>query len=106
MENRDILTSTQCDDAERCINLEDLTFQSTILAEIDTEENGSEEPISKKSKYCMESSDDSSEEPELREVCLYTLKRVIRNKFGGPLFKYKSSNGFSYNYYVERTTKK
>ena len=42
-----ILTSTQCDDAERCINLEDLTFQSTILAEIETEENGSEEPISK-----------------------------------------------------------
>ena len=54
----------------------------------------------------MDSSDDSSEEPELQEVCLYTLKMVIRNKFEGPLFKYLSSNGFSYNYYVERTTKK
>ena len=38
MKIKEILTSTQCDDAERCINLEDLTFQSSIWAEIDTEE--------------------------------------------------------------------
>jgi hypothetical protein len=54
MKIKEILTSIQCDEAERCINLEDLTFQSTILAEIDTEKNGSEKPISKKSKYCMD----------------------------------------------------
>ena len=37
MKIKEILTSIQCDDAERCINLENLTFQSTILADIDTE---------------------------------------------------------------------
>jgi hypothetical protein len=47
MKIKEILTSIQCDDAERCINLENLPFQSTILADIDTEKNGSEEPISK-----------------------------------------------------------